>query len=128
MRNKMTKRKSIFALIAIFSVNLAYMADLVVIPAADSIYSAFPNAPISVHFKRAAADHNFFCYSGTVFHEEIQQKTYHHFGICCVCRGCKQLCTCIECVFYCLYARDRRSLQRHIDVHGDGVDRRDVPG
>ena len=48
MRNKMTKRKSIFALIAIFSVNLAYMADLVVIPAADSIYSAFPNAPISV--------------------------------------------------------------------------------
>lgn len=39
---------SIVGLIALFSVNIAYMADMAIIPAADAIFSEFSDAPVSL--------------------------------------------------------------------------------
>lgn len=48
MKASNDRKISILGLAAIFCVNLAYMADLVIIPAADSIYAVFGDAPVWV--------------------------------------------------------------------------------
>lgn len=48
MKHSAEKTTGILSLVALFSVNLAYMADLVIVPAADSIYGEFASAPVMV--------------------------------------------------------------------------------
>jgi MFS family permease len=46
--NLQIRKMSGIALIALFLVNFAYMADMAIIPAADAIYSVFSDAPIGL--------------------------------------------------------------------------------
>jgi MFS family permease len=48
MKMTTTKRMSIMGIIALFLVNFGYMADMVIIPAANEIYNEFSAAPISL--------------------------------------------------------------------------------
>ena len=43
-----TKKISVLGLTALFLVNFAYMADFVIVPAADAIYTEFADAPMAV--------------------------------------------------------------------------------